>query len=119
MEIEEVTTLEIASVPPFNPGNHFLDDNGVFRPNTGIFRPYDDADSKANTGEKPSTTLRNYVLYRQQGRCAVCRIPEWATSKRLQLHRKEPKGLYSIYNVVALCTRCHSDEHVRLKAAQA
>ena len=101
---------ERVSIPAFDTGPNYLDDDGIFKPQNSM------PDSKESRGLKPSGTLRRFVLYRQKGRCAACKMPEWAT-RALQMHRKQPKGLYSIYNVVALCSGCHAQEHQRLKGA--
>ena len=79
------------NIPAFNAGTYALDDKGVF------FNPLYSNRSAQHSGKKPSATLRRFVIYRQGGNCASCGIPEWATSQLLQLHRKIPSGLYSIY----------------------
>ncbi len=78
-----------------------LDENGVF------YDPRNGYRSHAMLGLSPSTVLRYFLRWRQQGLCAECGIEEWANCKNFDVHRYDPLGLYSIHNTELLCRACH------------
>ncbi len=68
------------------------------------------APSPHQRGEKPTTMLRNYLRYLQQGRCIQCSLEEWRHCAPLDIHRTIPGkhgGLYTMENTVLLCRKCH------------
>ncbi len=90
------------SIPEFDPGPYVLDDYGMFR-----------HEKDHGVGLQESDYVRHrpilyrWLLYNQRGRCLGCGIPEWASRTKLDVHRKEPGGRYSIWNSVLLCPTCH------------
>ncbi len=94
-------------IPAFDPGHYELDEHGVFY---STLYSTDDR-SQATQGRKPSNVLRRYLMYRQRGLCASCRVPEWALSRSLHVHRLDKTGLYSIHNTELLCRKCHAGVH--------
>ena len=67
-----------------------------------------------------SNKLRIEVLFQNEGRCYICRIEEWRTKKRLQMHRVicgRNGGAYVPGNVVPLCRKCHTMAEYHTRAS--
>ena len=67
-----------------------------------------------------SNELRIEVLFQNEGRCYICRVEEWRTKKRLQMHRVicgRNGGAYVLGNVVPLCRKCHSIAEYHTRAS--